>query len=104
MTAGRTTNNEWVKRLESILGIREPAELELNTHRNRVLNGTCHWITQKKELKGWIRLSQKHRDHNIFWLIGLPATGKTILLSVIIDHLQFLGSSANTISSYLVIK
>ena len=32
-----------------------------------------------------------HQASNIFWLFGLPATGKTILSSVVIDQLQFLG-------------
>ena len=28
-----------------------------------------------------------------FWLIGLPATGKSVLSSVVVDHLQFLGQT-----------
>lgn len=91
MASRRATNDEWLKSLESILGIRESAELELNTQRNKVLDGTCKWITQRKELREWIRSSQKHDDQSVFWLVGLPATGKTVLASVIIDHLQFLG-------------
>ncbi|KAL8816847.1 MAG: hypothetical protein Q9223_004212 [Gallowayella weberi] len=77
----------------SILGIREAAEDELDVRRSTVAEGTCQWITRRRELKTWIESVKNPQGSNIFWLIGLPATGKTILSTVIIDHLQFVGKS-----------
>ncbi|KAL8698546.1 MAG: hypothetical protein Q9224_001801, partial [Gallowayella concinna] len=76
-----------------MLGIREAAEEELNVRRSNVAEGTCQWITQRRELATWIESVNNPQGSNIFWLIGLPATGKTTLSTVIIDHLQFLGKS-----------
>ncbi|KAL8710363.1 MAG: hypothetical protein Q9225_007305, partial [Loekoesia sp. 1 TL-2023] len=80
-----------ISRVLSILGVREKAEDELNVHRAKVLEGTCRWIIQARELKIWIEGLEDPNISNTFWLIGLPATGKTVLSSVIIDHLQSLG-------------
>lgn len=82
-----------ISHLGSVLGIREAVEDELNAHRSNVVEGTCQWITQRRELRTWIEGLSKPQASNIFWLIGLPATGKTVLSSVVIDHLQFLGKS-----------
>ncbi|KAI4257311.1 MAG: hypothetical protein L6R42_005750, partial [Xanthoria sp. 1 TBL-2021] len=77
----------------AILGIREAAEEELNLHRSHVLEGTCQWITRRRDLRAWIEGLDSPQASHVFWLVGLPATGKTVLSSVVIDHLQFLGKS-----------
>ncbi|KAL8911682.1 MAG: hypothetical protein Q9172_007630 [Xanthocarpia lactea] len=80
-----------ISHITSILGVREAAENELNAHRSQALEGTCQWITLRSDLRAWIEGLSNPQSSNVFWLIGLPATGKTVLSSVVIDHLQFLG-------------
>ncbi|KAL8787665.1 MAG: hypothetical protein Q9213_002096 [Squamulea squamosa] len=79
-----------ISHVTSILGVREAPEDELNLHRSCVLEGTCQWITRRRDLRAWIDGLGNPQISNVFWLIGLPATGKTILSSVVVDHLQFL--------------
>ena len=82
-----------IKDLEPILGVRDRAEDDFNVHRNRILDGTCHWLTQKRELRAWIEGTHSPQQTNMFWLIGLPATGKSTLSTAVIDQLRFLGKS-----------
>lgn len=62
-------------------------------HQSHVLEGTCQWITQRPDLRAWIEGLSNPQASNVFWLVGLPATGKTTLSSTIIKHLQSLGKS-----------
>ncbi|KAL8846107.1 MAG: hypothetical protein Q9221_008775 [Calogaya cf. arnoldii] len=80
-----------VSQVTAILGVREAAEDELNVYRSHVLEGTCQWITRRRDLRAWIEGLGNPKASSVFWLVGLPATGKTALTSVVIDHLQFLG-------------
>lgn len=50
-------------------------------------------MTRRRDLRSWIEGLDSPQASHVFWLVGLPATGKTVLSSVIIDHLQFLGKS-----------
>ena len=80
------------KKIEVITGIRESAEVELSSLRKKVVDGTGVWITKRKDLLDWIEWSEPSHNLKFFWLIGLPATGKTILSSVVIDRFRFLGA------------
>ncbi|KAI4107872.1 MAG: hypothetical protein LQ339_002482 [Xanthoria mediterranea] len=77
----------------AILGIREAAEDELKLHGSHILEGTCQWITRRRDLRAWIEELNSPQASHVFWLVGLPAAGKTVLSSVVINHLQFLGKS-----------
>jgi len=79
------------KKIEAVLGIHESAENDLKAVRSRVMEGTCQWISRRSEFVEWIEAPEKPGTPRTFWLIGLPATGKTVLASVIINHLQFQG-------------
>ncbi|KAH0558740.1 hypothetical protein GP486_004616 [Trichoglossum hirsutum] len=79
------------KEIESVLGIHEPAEDDFNTIRSSVTEGTCAWLTRKPEFMNWVRGGGGPVNPATFWLIGLPATGKSTLASAIIDHLQSRG-------------
>ena len=87
------SNYNLTKKIESILGVRDPAEDELTTYRKRAMDGTCQWITQKEDFMQWSNGSLEPHSTKTFWLIGLPATGKTTLASVVADHLQSTGRS-----------
>ncbi|KAJ7906038.1 hypothetical protein B0H13DRAFT_2194496, partial [Mycena leptocephala] len=66
---------EWLKpfnmkaRLETILQLRQP--------------GTCQWVLDSTVLKGW----EKSTSGSLLWLQGIPGNGKTVISSVLMDHL-----------------
>ncbi len=74
------------------MGVREGAEDEFKTFRARAMSGTCHWITHKQGFMEWIIGRNASQSPNVFWLIGLPATGKTVLASYIVDYLLLHGA------------
>ena len=67
------------------MGVRELAEDDLNASRGKAMNGTCQWIMHKPGFLEWSNRSSQ--SPSIFWLVGLPGMGKTILASYIIDYL-----------------
>lgn len=46
--------------------------------------GTCHWLLNKPEFRGWI----DQADSKHLWCYGIPGCGKTVLTGYIIDYLQ----------------
>ena len=75
------------------MGVRERAEDELKTFRSRAMSGTCQWITHKQGFVEWIEGREASQSPSIFWLIGLPAMGKTVLASYVVDYLLIHGDS-----------
>ncbi|KAH7125933.1 hypothetical protein EDB81DRAFT_730245 [Dactylonectria macrodidyma] len=47
---------------------------------------TGQWILETDKLRGWIK--EKIPDHPILWICGKKGAGKTILASLIIEHLM----------------
>ena len=86
------------KSIEAIMGVRERAEDELKIYRGRAMSGTCQWITHKKDFLEWFQGREASESPSIFWLIGLPAMGKTVLASYVIDYLLL--NSANRDCQY----
>ena len=76
-----------------MMGVRERVEDELKTFRGRAMSGTCQWITRKEEFLEWIEVSEPAQSPGFFWLISLPAMGKTILASYIVDYITLRGAS-----------
>ncbi len=74
------------------MGMRECGEDEFKTCRGRAMNGTCQWITQKQGFVEWMKGSKGSQSPSVFWLIGLPATGKTVLASYVVDYLLHHGA------------
>ena len=89
LTRRRSSNVE-LEHLQTILAIRETPETDLNVLGNRVLEGTCVWITTRPDFVSWVEAPEM-KNPNLFWLVGLPATGKTSLARSVVDHLQYLG-------------
>ena len=54
--------------------------------RDRINHGSCHWILRRESFLNWIDVDIA--DSKILWLTGLPAVGKSVLSSFIIDYLQ----------------
>ncbi|KAF2839198.1 hypothetical protein M501DRAFT_1003751 [Patellaria atrata CBS 101060] len=76
------------QQIEAILGIHDVVEEDLKSAHNRVMDGTCQWLTHKPDFIKWQATEGMEDCARIFWLFGLPATGKTTLTSVVIDHLK----------------
>ena len=77
------------------MGVRERAEDEFKTFRSKAMSGTCQWITYNQGFLEWIEGDKTSLSPSIFWLIGLPAMGKTVLASYVVDYLLSCGSSRN---------
>ena len=74
------------QRLEDLLGITDDSDDELEIIRDRISHGSCHWILRRESFLNWTDI--KTTDSKILWLTGLPAMGKSVLSSFIIDYLQ----------------
>ncbi|CAF9915083.1 MAG: hypothetical protein ALECFALPRED_009973 [Alectoria fallacina] len=46
--------------------------------------GTGGWLTESDSFKTW-----SQNDHGIFWLRGLPGCGKSVLISIVIEYMQY---------------
>ena len=77
-------------RIHAICGVQERAEDDFKIMRSKAMNGTCQWITQKQAFIDWSKGTRPH-ENEIFWLSGLPARGKSVLASYVIDYLTSLG-------------
>lgn len=55
--------------------------LKDSTHRS---TGSGRWLLETKEYLDW----QNSKSSSVGWLSGTSGTGKTVLLSIVIDHLQ----------------
>ena len=88
----RTSSNmELIKRIEAICGVRERVHDDLDTFRMKAMSGTCQWITQRKNFVDWVESIELFDGPRVFWLVGLPAMGKTLLASYIVDWLTSAG-------------
>ena len=73
-------------------------ELEkLEALRNRS-EGTGEWTLQEPEFEKWASGRSKSP---ILWCPGLPGTGKTITISIVIDHLTRIFLGPNTALAYV---
>ncbi len=44
--------------------------------------GTCQWLLESKDFQNWLNTTQK-----TLFCPGIPGTGKSVLTSVVVDHL-----------------
>ena len=72
--------------LEELLGISDDPADDLEIIRDRIMPGSCQWILRRQSFLDWVDVGS--HDSRILWLTGLPAVGKSVLSSFIIDHLQ----------------
>jgi pimeloyl-ACP methyl ester carboxylesterase len=71
-------------RLESFFKLRDVLEEDLTLQSELKMPESCEWLINKPQFLSW-----KAGDAaNIFWLIGRPATGKSVLSTHVIDHLN----------------
>ena len=79
-----------VANITAILGIFEPVMDEFAAIRKSITQGTGLWLTQRQDYTDWIGGYQDSSSSKTYYLSGLPATGKSSLAVVVIDHLQSL--------------
>lgn len=71
-------------RLESFFKLRDILEEDLALQSELKMPESCEWLTNKPQFLSW----KAGNSAGIFWLTGRPATGKSILSSHVIDHLN----------------
>lgn len=73
--------------IQDVLGVRDSPGDDLNFVKSRMRDGSYRWLTQTSLFRTWVTSRTTSGPPPIFWLFGLPATGKTSLASVAIDYL-----------------
>ncbi|KAL9111328.1 MAG: hypothetical protein Q9227_004205 [Pyrenula ochraceoflavens] len=74
--------------IQDVLGVRDAPEDDLSPVRSRIMSGSYQWFTHNREFVNWMMGDRKGSNAEIFWLFGLPATGKTAISSVVIDRIE----------------
>jgi WD40 repeat protein len=74
------------KKLEELLGIRDDPAEDFEIIRDRIMRGSCQWILRRSTYSDW--RDAMNGNSRILWLTGLPAVGKSVLSSFVIDSLQ----------------
>lgn len=75
---------EQMRKIHEYLKVSQSSEDILSSLDERRLDGTCRWLTQKESFTEW----QYSEDRRYFWLQGKPATGKSVMASHVVYHLQ----------------
>ena len=81
---------EEAKAVKDLFGIASGPEEDLNEFRHWWIPGTCDWFLQELAIKLWL---DEESDSRVVWFSAPPASGKSILSTHIITHLQNSGSS-----------
>ncbi|KAE8453869.1 hypothetical protein EG329_007645 [Mollisiaceae sp. DMI_Dod_QoI] len=74
-----------VEQLETLLAVSETQQADLEFFRKRWTPGTCEWILSSPFFHKWV--GNDEQSPTMLWLHALPASGKSILTSFIINHL-----------------
>ena len=90
-TQRSSSNVNLIKQIEAICGVRERIRDELYSIRSKAMDGTCHWITNESNFMNWAEKAEPLHGPRLFWLFGLPAMGKTVLASYVVDWLTSAG-------------
>lgn len=75
------------KKVRQLLGIDEAFEEELLSYQMRSAPGTGAWFLEGKAFQDWIDLSDPSAPP-VFWLTGLPGTGKSTIASLVVECIQ----------------
>ena len=86
MLAGESSQH--LKAISTLFASSQAPEDDFNFFRQRWMPGTCEWILSEPVLKQWLELIPQSC---VSWLNAPPASGKSILSTHVIDHLQQLG-------------
>ncbi|RFU27778.1 hypothetical protein B7463_g8557, partial [Scytalidium lignicola] len=79
-----TQGRSQLQHLEELLAASENQNEDLEFFQKRWTPGTCEWILSSSQFQKWISESS---SPSFLWLYALPANGKSVLSSFIINHL-----------------
>ncbi|KAF2105813.1 WD40-repeat-containing domain protein [Lophiotrema nucula] len=79
-----TIHKKKMRKIYEYLKVDQSAEDILSSLDERRLEGSCQWLTQRDTFKDW----QFSDCPRYFWLKGMPATGKSVMSSHVIDYLR----------------
>ncbi|KAF2402677.1 hypothetical protein EJ06DRAFT_519719 [Trichodelitschia bisporula] len=82
-----------IHRLKALLAVDASPEDDYDFFRDRWMEGTCEWILQEPIFGEWLEQRQSHVRCAVLWLHALPASGKSVLASFIINHVRELNLS-----------
>jgi len=76
---------QWVKEKKEILDWLTPTEYgsQQSDYLARRQKGTCQWLLGSEEYQTWLGTSKK-----TLFCPGIPGAGKTILTSIVVEHLE----------------
>lgn len=74
-----------IDQLKALLAVSETYQDDLEFFQNRWAAGTCEWILANSSYNEWMDGSDRT---SMLWLHALPGSGKSILSSFVIRHLQ----------------
>lgn len=74
-----------IEQLETLLAINEKPQDDFDFFRTRWTTGTCDWILSNPASVEWA--DQRGEGPTMLWLHALPASGKSILSSFVINYL-----------------
>ena len=78
-----------MQKVETLLAVSEKPEDDYLFFRDHWMPGTCEWILLQPLFNDWLRESS---SSSVLWLHALPASGKSILSSYVIDYLGKAGT------------
>lgn len=76
--------------LKSLLAISEPTATDYIFFRDQWTEGTNHWILGNQDFQAW--RDSPEPKHQVLWLSGRAATGKSIMASFLVDGLVSQGA------------
>lgn len=79
------------RQLNTYLGLFDTPEDDLLTADSLRMGGSCEWLIKKSSFQDWLNCF----DSPIYWILGKPAAGKTVLASKVITHLRKLDKSCS---------
>ncbi|KAH6649470.1 hypothetical protein F5144DRAFT_588178 [Chaetomium tenue] len=84
------------ERLSAFLEIQDAPEDDLDSLQNLKQPGSCQWFTRKATFASW----KCGASAGIFWLLGRPGAGKSVLASHVVEDLRH----SNHTCSYFMFK
>ncbi|KAK3291007.1 uncharacterized protein B0H64DRAFT_411125 [Chaetomium fimeti] len=84
------------EKVSAFLEIRDTPERDLDSLQSLKEPGSCQWFTERPSFRSW----EAGVSPDIFWLIGRPGAGKSVLASHAVEYLR----TSNRYCSFFIFK
>ncbi|KAH7077306.1 hypothetical protein FB567DRAFT_147720 [Paraphoma chrysanthemicola] len=74
--------------VETLLSVHDRPDDDYNFFYDQRMSGTCGWILHERAFQDWL---EDTAHSSVLWLHALPASGKSVLSSFIINHVKMQG-------------